>query len=889
MIFYIVVLFTTLSFGQGPVPARNNEINKKLSEGVDTSTRRELTEEELMQKFFNKKVDAKPKKKSKIYFPVFYESMSRSLTQIQVKATTKITGLENLEIDANAMIAILNKLVDPAWLVRLNDIKTQCQEKGKNKQEEKSTADENICWVSIEKFADPDVIVSYNDRLLEIRIKVKPELRSVKIASLTHASSYASEITNEPTWFSSYINMNFTQAFQSDNLVFKNGREPIKAQFDSATHFGELLIEANGRSVEKRQEVESSEPDFVRENVRAVLDFPSVGIRTQVGDLTYPIRSFQAFRPMAGVSLFTQISLQSSQLILPGNNYDLNLARPSKVSIYINEKLIQIIELPAGRHNLRDFPFVTGQNDLKLEITDDLGRTEVSNYSVLLASELLKQGIHEISYSAGVPSSEVDGIRTYDSSNLSTSIFHRYGYSQNLTLGVNAQFDRYQTVGSLEFTFVTSLGYFSVEPAMSLNKDHPDGNALRFRYVVQDLYKREVSNKSTSFEASLLSSDFAQLGTRNQINSTALKLQINHSRSLSEKSNINLGLGYNFNRETSISAAGDSYFISVGVGNSWTNDLSSNFSLRHTKGNSADDDISINLFLLWSMPKEKQFVTASTGADSLSSNGRVDWTNYSTGGAGAYRSRMNIQNKSTGPGYGGDIEYVANRATMSASHQITIEKADPTTTPPTESKSVHSTSFLLGTSLVFAGGNFSLARPIYDSFVMFVPLKNIKDQNVQINPEKDGSYISETDWLGAAVAPEIPSYHYSNLKLGQEGYKQGVSLPKDHFTVKPIYRSGYAISIGTDATIYLKSKLEEQDGKPVSMIAAQAIYLDDKTVEPVTVFTNRNGLVRSEGFRHGRYKLEFSEGEYEAIEFEIPESASDEYELPVLKLKAGAK
>lgn len=866
----------------------NDDANKKLSEGVDTSNRRELTEEELMQKFFNKKVDTKAKKNTKVFFPVFYETMSRPLTQVEVRGTSKITGLENLEVDAKAIIAILNELVDPTWLVRLNNIETQCQEKNENK--EKPIASENICWVSIEKFADPDVIVVYNDRLLEIRIKVKPELRSIKIASLTHASSFVSEVTNENSWFSSYINMNFNQAIQSDNILYKNGREPIKAKFESATHFGELLLEANGRSVERRNEVTSYEPDFVRENVRAVLDFPSLGTRSQLGDLTFPVRSFQNYRTMAGVSLFTQSSLKSSQLTLPSTNYDLNLTRPSKVSIYINEKLIQVIELPAGRHNLRDFPLVGGQNDLKLEITDDLGRTEVSNYSVLLANELLKLGEHEISYSIGLPSTEVNGIRVYDSTNPTTSIFHRYGYSQNLTLGANIQNDRLQTISSLEFSFVTSHGYFSVEPAVSLNQDHPTGNALKFRYVVQDLYKKKISNKSTSFEASIFSSEFAPLGTRTPINSSALKLQMNHSKSLTKNSDLNFSLSYNFNRDTVNSAsAGDSYTLSIGGGHHWTRDLSTNLSFRHSKRISAEDDISINLFLLWAIPTEKQFVTVSTGSGGSSGNSRADWTTYSTGGTGAYRARANIQNAQKGPGYGGSAEYAANRAILSASHQITVEKADLTTSPPTEGKSVHATNLLLGTALVFAGGNFALSRPIYDSFVMFVPLKNLKDQNIRVNPEKNGSFISETDWLGPAVAPEIPSYHYSNLTLGQEASKLGVALPKDHFTVQPIYRSGYAISIGTDAAIYLKTKLEDQDGKPASMVVAQAIYLDDNAVEPVTVFTNRAGLLRSEGFRHGRYKLEFSEGDYDDVSFEIPDTAQDEYELPVIKLKASAK
>ena len=876
--------------------AKKNEIDKKLAEGVDTSNRRQLTDQELLEKFFKKDPNQSVnQKKAKVYFPVFYESMGQPLTQIEVSFDSTIRGIENLKVDAVAVFAILDALVDPSWMPKIESLRQQCNTVMAAKAERKKDArdrgkvdnevDDITCWNVLTNFSDENVLITFDEKLLEIRIKVKPEFRSVKIASLTNAITASEDVTHEPSWLSGYLNASLTQTIQSDNIIYKNGREPITGRYEGALKFGDLVFEAEARSLEKRSEVETVDPDFVREKARFVYDFPSFSTRMQVGDLTFPVGTFQTFRSMAGVSLFTKSRLKSSSTTLPGTNYDLNLARRSRVTVYINDQISQILDLPAGRHNLRDFPLTAGKNELKLEITDDTGRTEVQNHTVLLTNELLREGEGDFSYALGAPSTEAAGQRIYDATNQTMSLYHRYGFSQGLTLGGSYQADKFQYVGTLEFLFSTSIGYFSVIPAASTNKGHSAGNALKLRYTFEDLHNKGNSGATTAVEAMTTSSDFSPLGTSNPVNPTKLKLNLSHARSVSAKTSLNLSFTYDFNRESAAST-GDSYSIAVGSGQRLIKDLSTNIGFRHNRGMTGTDDISVNFFLIWSFPTEKQFVTVSSGG---TTNSRVDWTSYSVGGVGAHRARVNYQDKSQGPSYGGDIEYTANRATINASHQVNILNPNPNLTPPSEKKSVHTTNLLLGSALVFAGGKFAITKPVYDSFVIFSPLKNLNENKAVVNKQKDGSYIASTDWLGPAVANEIPSYYLSALKIDTLETQKGVSLPSDHFVVKPTYRSGYAIEIGTNATVYLKTKLLKPDGTPVSMIAAHAVYLDDTDIEPVTVFTNRLGLVRSEGFRQGKYRLDFPDDDFESSTFVIPDDASDEYELPALNLKASQK
>lgn len=883
--FVIIFTYTGLCFSQNVGASKKEEQDKKLSQGVDSSNRRQLTDDELLEKFFNKKSNPSKKKKiEKIYFPIFYESMDQPLTQIEVSFDEKPTGIENFKVDAITLMRVLQELVDPAWLLKMDSIKQVCAELSKsNEKADAAKAQPATCWTTIDKISDTDVVIQFIESSLEVRIRVKPQLRSVKIASLTRTSTVVDEISHHPNWFSSILNIGATQNFLSNNPVYENGRDPLKIRFDSATHFGDLLLEGTGRFTEKRSEVQTLDPEFTRETTRFVYDFPSLGLRSQLGDLSYPVTGFQVFQPLAGFSIFSKNSLSSSRTTLPSNQYELNLARPSKVAIYNNEKLIQTIELPAGRHNVRDFPFSTGLNNIKLEIIDDQGRTETKTFSLLLTSQLLKVGEYDISYSMGVPSQEINGVIEYNSSNPTASFSHRYGLFQALTVGANTQFDQNQNISGLEFLFPTKIGYFSLNPAVSTLKDRPSGQAMNFRFSIEDVFSSQRPTSTTTIDLGFLSSDFAALGDLNPVNPAQLKTKIVHSRSVSKVVNLNLGLGYDFNRSTSTSSGDNTYIFSVGSGQRWTNELTTNISFSHSKNSLGTDDFNLSFFLIWSIPTAKQFVTASGNSGSQN---RIEWTSYSPGGVGAHRARVNYQTKASEPSYGGDIEYTANRAKFNASHQVTLENIETQPGLPLEKKSVHSTSLQMETAIVIAGGHVALSRSVIDSFIMFTPKKNLRNSDVLVNVQKDGSYPAQTDWLGPAVLAELTSYFYSGNNISLRENQSAVAIPEDNFYVKPTFRSGYQIDIGTDATVYLTTKFIQEDGSPAAMVAAQAVYLDDPKVESVTVFTNRLGQVRSEGFRPGRYRLDFGEFEFESIEFEIPETAEENFEISEIKLKA---
>lgn len=853
----------------GPgIPAEFKEKNLK---GVDTSNRKELSDDEVAKKFFkNNPVANEP---TIVYMPIYYESMERAMARIRTRVTMNNGKLERLEVEGKGMYTILDELVIEDWMKKFKEKNPPCKEE--------------TCFVDFNIFENPEVKIDFKESTLELRVRVPPDLRSPRSSTISKYSGFDDEITDEPAWFSSFINSNTSQLFRSDGSPYADGRDPLVSQFDSGTRFGGLVIDAKGRYTEKRKMEPKNTPAFIREDVRAVMDFPSSTLRAQVGDLAYPVKGFQTFRQMAGAALFTRFSLAPSSLTLPGGEYEIFLARPSRVTAFINDQMIQVLNLPAGRHNLRDFPFNSGLNDLRLEIVDDTGRVEEKRYTFFSNSELLKPGIHDVNYAYGVASEEILGERKYDPKNKTASFYHRFGLTQSLTVGANAQKDLTTSVAGLEALFSTPIGYFSLEPAMSTNVGREKGYAGRLRYILQEYVGKQRRNRFLALETIYLSETFAGLNSKILKNPTSLKVQLTHARTVSDKLSFNASLGYQVNRKLTPDIR-NTYNFSVGASQRWNDTLSTNFSLRHTQDTGGNGEISIMAFLVWSMTKERQYFSAST--DTGTQNSRADWTYQPTTGVGGVTAQANTYKKKDSTGYGGNIDYIANRARLNVAEDVFVENVDTDGSGIKKKRTFNTTNIRLGTALVFAKGQFAISRPITDAFAILKPLDNLKGQNVEINPQTDGTYSAQTDFLGSAAVSDLISYNPTAVVVNSKKLNPGTSLPRDHFTLKPPYHSGYMIEIGSDAKIYLKLQLMKDEKTPADMIAARAVYLDDPSKDAVMVFTNRSGLIRSEGFRPGKYRLEITEGgKYEPVEFEIPDNDKLEFDLGVIQLKVGTQ
>lgn len=879
------MLCATTATAQAQVRPEENPKDEKALETPAAPTlpppkefsEKEKKEEDIFQQkaseFFGKKNgQAKNLSSVEVMMPVFYgyQDARLGLVATQIDQTNR-----QLQVDGYVFMGLLRRIVNDGWfetekIKPLNAYETQ-PEKHK--------------WLALTNFADTGVKIEYLETKLELRIFVPADMRRTQASSLRNRYSEINlQDYDRPRAFSFYINMDLSERWRSQNAPNGDPRLPLRGEFQSAMNLGGTVLEGAASYTEKNKNYPSDVPGWLRGDVRLVQDFPSVTTRANLGDINYQVQTYQNYRPLGGFSVTRNFNLQPSILTYPTGEYEIFLKRPSRVDIWINDQLQKVLNLPSGKHILRDFPFANGLNDIRLEITDDVGRTETMDFSFFSSTELLEKGRHRFSYAVGSPWEVLpSGEREYDSSMTTVSAYHLYGVTENLTAGLGYQGDKIQSVYNLYSLYSTKYGYFRLEPAVSQAQDLNTGYAFTARYIFLDNKDKEKRNSSYTLGISHNQKDFVTLGILKPNEKREWMITAAHVRPINKNVSVNFGFDYDFIRKSSIPQK-NAFRASLGFSKRWEGGLSTNFSFHHSRIPNGDEEVSAFAFLSWSFPKERQAVTAI--ADNASNNSRVAW-NYSPGsGAGASNTQAEFIDEQDNRGYGGKFFYTGNRSRLGVAHEILVPKENENKNVKRESQ--HTTTAQLGTALVFAGGQFALTRPVTDSFVIIKPIKNLNRKRLELNPQSDDSYAAYTDWFGANAIPELQSYIPSDIKLGARTLPPGTAIPRDHFGVFPTYKSGFAYKVGTEATVYVTALLLDETGAPLSLEAGKAVFIADEDTEPVTIFTTRKGLMRSEGFRVGRYRLEMFNVEYESIEFSVTETDQGQLDLGTLTVKKKA-
>ncbi|MEZ0391961.1 MAG: SH3 domain-containing protein [Pseudobdellovibrionaceae bacterium] len=873
---FVKINSPTESASAAGASAKPTVANSTFAPSPNWDSKTEKIFQDQVDKVFKKK--AKPEDENHVVMPVYFEDRSISLGQID----SRIRQGQPLLVDSLTLFKYLRLLLLREWFDK-PQITAINPEGIKDPQEISKRR-----WLSLDQFAETGIKVTFDPAQLDVIISVPPALRAPSVASIIKGDRNVDDAAqaDPASLFSSYLNIYASETFDTRYKEFDDHRLPMKAQLENGTNLGGVVMEAYGRYLEDRTNQNPDSTGFARGDVRLVKDFPGGSARSSVGDLVYPTQGFQTFRPMAGASVTTNFTMSRSRLTYPTGNYDIFLQRNSKVYIWLNDQLQQVLDLPAGRHSLRDFPFVSGANDLRLEIVDDVGREETVRYSYFSSTEMLKTGLNQFNYSVGAPSEDIGNQRIYDSSKTTLTAFHRYGLTEDLTVGANVQNDHLQTVAGLEGMMSTSFGFLKLEPAVSILNSET-GGAVRGSYSYSD-YKGIMKTQRT-YRLSFVheGASFAPLSQNASLPvvTRTFELTGGYTQGLSR----NLSVNFNASVRNLASALGnqDAFTIGVGANRKWDGGQSVNATISHNKTTAGDEDINVFLFFLWAFPKEKQIVTAIHNTSDSSS--RLDWSYNPSAAADSSSYGASLRDTDSERGYSAQILHDGNRTRSSLAHEVAISKiADPTATGDDVNKkpTSHTTSLNVATSLAFAGGHFAIGRPVTDSFAIIAPVKNLRGQRLDVNPQGEEAYAAKSDLLGPALLPEIGSYNFTEITISGKKLPPQLAVPRDHFSVYPGYKSGYAFEIGTDATVYLMAKLVDGQGQPLGLAAGTAIYLDDDKQEPVTIFTNKKGVLSSEGFKPGRYRFEVATDVFEPLEITIPESAKDNFDLGTLKLKA---
>jgi outer membrane usher protein len=703
---------------------------------------------------------------------------------------------------------------------------------------------------------DIGITAEFDSAELVLRVDIDPRLRKALALSMTNRGRPPSSLggTLGPDAVSGYINLRtgYDNVHETSGNG-ETGRRDARVEFSGALALPESALDYRFSYNE-----ESSRP-WQRGDLRVLRDLPDRALRWTYGDLSFPTTNYQAFVPMGGVTFARNYALQPYVVTEPVTSNQFVLRTPSTVEVVVNGAVVRSFRLPAGRYDLRDLPLGSGVNDVILRITNDVGEVEELKFSLFFDADLLGPGIDQFSASLGMPAEEMTGHRTYDTSRATFSGNYRRGISQTLTLGGDLQGNKNQQLLGGQALWATGIGTIEGRLATSYIEGANADVAARLGYRRRGT--AGTMNRNFDLSLAYTGQRFAALGSTQPNGNAAFDTSVRYSQRLPMKLSGSVGGTFRLARNS----ARNSGNVSASLSRQLARGANLSLDVQRSRDNTGLYDNRAFLSLNISLAGTGQ--TISSTRDTNTGVSRVDWAYRPERVIGGVAASAGVQRSSGNNRLTGELSRTGYRAEASISHDVTVPRNN-------ESEAERVTSARIGTALVFAGGHVAVSRPVTDAFALIVPHPSLKGQTVGINPRGERAYVAEADRFGPAVVPDLSSYQVRRVLVDVPDLPIGAELGKDVFDVVPTVRSGTTINVGTAASVLIEFTIVDDAGEPISLQAGEIRKLDDDAFEPLLVFSNRGGVMTSDGVVPGKYELTLFAFPDLPVAFEIAEDAS---------------
>ena len=160
--------------------------------------------------------------------------------------------------------------------------------------------------------------------------------------------------------------------------------------------------------------------------------------RLIIGDFFTPVRELSASIPMGGVSFSKYYPIDPYFIQYPTLNLNTSAALPSQVEVRIDGNVVARKQVQPGPVDIVNVTGYTGARNVQVVVRDAFGREQAIQQPYYFTDFALKQGLQDYSYNLGFLR-ENYGVESNDYEKLAFSGFHRYGVTDDLTLGLRGE------------------------------------------------------------------------------------------------------------------------------------------------------------------------------------------------------------------------------------------------------------------------------------------------------------------------------------------------------------------------------------------------------------------------------------------------------------------
>ena len=550
--------------------------------------------------------------------------------------------------------------------------------------------------------------------------------------------------------------------------------------------------------------------------------------RLTVGDFFASSGSLGGSLNLGGISFTKVYNMDPYQIYYPTLNLAGQAALPSEAKVYLNGMLIKTERLSPGEFELQNITPYGAAGTLEVVLRDAFGREQRLEYPFYYAdSLLLKKGLHEYSYNLGFTREDY-GKRSNRYSSLALCAFHRYGFSDTLTMGLHGEAKSDLLNLGPELRFVAGhAGLFSLSLAGSMGRGSSRGVAGTAAYTYQGV----------------------NFGARLSVSGYTRDYTVVSDTLSGEKTRYSAGCGFSYGDPLLGTLSVDVTTVRKYLGEnrdagtiSYTRGLFSGMTITATyrrireRGYTNEFLVSLNY-----TPKRNLFVSTRYEQTEDGKNAVISVQKNPPVGEGfSYRASVNRSDMNGGASWTFDsnLQYNGRYGIYAGGFEgKSIEGA--------KDSQYH---LSVSGALVYVGDTFGATRPVYDSFGL-VNLGGLKGVKVLLNSEEVGA----TDSSGRLFVPNLGSYTQNQLGI------QDKDIPMDYYIssvkklVSPPLRSGSCIPFVIKKLQPISGRLAMRINGELKPVEFQEVFLAVKDKE-IAFPTGSGGefdidLSQSEAFR----------------------------------------
>ncbi len=535
----------------------------------------------------------------------------------------------------------------------------------------------------------------------------------------------------------------------------------------------------------------------LRLDTQLVRDFPDRRATLTFGDAVSAPTPWSRQVHYGGIRWASKFSTQPGfvPFVLPALSGQ--AAQPSTVDIFVNNVRTAQQLVDTGPFSIHNVPVITGQGEIRMVVTDVLGRQQVVTQSYISTPELLRKGISEYAYEAG---SLRRGFGTADSaySSFFAAGTQRLGISDSLTLNFRGELlAEYQTFGVGADYAAMPLGL--VEGGIAISRGSHGSGTLLYGQV-------QHKARSFGFSATLqaASSQFQQLGLLPGERPAKIMGQFQISHALGNHGSVSVGLLDRQQRDSFTpdqSNATSTNFKAVTSSASFRVARSAFLGISTSYSPNVKHGWTTSISLVVPLGRRKSLV-ANSGLQGTKSSSMVEVSQQLPVGNGyGYRLRTNLSDTQIGDA-GLWLQNSRGKFGLEASRD--------------QGKLNWRLSEMGG--LVWMKSHVVLSRWLDDSFAL-VEVPQAKGVRVFANNQ----FITTTSRTGLALVPRLVPYDRNTVHLDDTNVPLQLGIDFDEKTVVPMPRSGVLVrfaALKLDGALFT---LLMEDGNPVPLGAEATV------------------------------------------------------------------